>query len=260
MYTRRLGVAPRALKDTYLYGAATALSLTDSPEYNNILVPGIPNVQMVWQNIPASEILDIESGGFKNHSQTSVYRAGFIEAGADVGIVEAGTVVPIGLLETAWLIAHRNKILRDSGINLPLPVKSETETELDCLKRLIAEADNVPGEGYKYYYPAASAAYAYEPTVKAGETLHEKFKAHKWFLPVPGDLMRIGQAYTQGWLDSLKPYDLPSPSNYAMTTGQFETVGALRVQIRTGQLFQQVASGNSSKRYSSQYVFPMVQF
>ena len=41
------------------------------------------------------------------------------------------------------------------------------------------------------YYPAASAAYAYQPTVPSTVQLADKFKAHNWFLPAIGLLVRL---------------------------------------------------------------------
>jgi hypothetical protein len=40
----------------------------------------------------------------------------------------------------------------------------------------------------QFYYPAASYCYAYEPNV---EGLAKQFKAHNWFLPSDGELIRI---------------------------------------------------------------------
>ena len=51
----------------------------------------------------------------------------------------------------------------------------------------------------QFFYPAASAAYAYQPSVKAGEELADKFKAHNWFLPANGHL---GRMY---WYSKLAP-------------------------------------------------------
>lgn len=50
----------------------------------------------------------------------------------------------------------------------------------------------------QYYYPAASICHAYEPSVKPGEVLSDKFKAHKWWLPSAGELARIVYYIMQG--------------------------------------------------------------
>lgn len=259
--TLRLGVAPCALPTRYAYGAGSMdkLELTDNPDYNNILVPGIPNNPLDWGVIPSSRILDEETKTYKSQPEGSPFRGGFSKLTGDVGPYESGRIEALGKIETYRIIAHRNKILRDSGINLPVPVKSDSESERDCLSRLIALADVTPGFAYKYYYPAGSYAYAYEPAVKAGETLAEKFKSHQWFLPAPGDMVRFGHAYSAGWFDNLNDQGWPIPKALSFTTGQFDTCGAIQVDVSTGQLLRQVAEANGSKRVLSN-VFPMVQF
>ena len=46
------------------------------------------------------------------------------------------------------------------------------------------------------YYPAFSQAYAYQPTQKEG--LKDEFKAHNWFLPTMGEIMRFGYYISKG--------------------------------------------------------------
>ena len=41
--------------------------------------------------------------------------------------------------------------------------------------------------------------YAYEPSVKPGEVLSNKFRAHKWWLPSAGELGRICYYKLQGY-------------------------------------------------------------
>ena len=82
---------------------------------------------------------------------------------------------------------------------LPTPSAISGRTELENLVSLIATLRNYMATEYEdansakwsqIYYPAASAAYAYEPTV-VGYELADKFKAHNWFLPAHGLLMRL---------------------------------------------------------------------
>ena len=68
---------------------------------------------------------------------------------------------------------------------------------------MVSDGD-IQGETYyaKYrqlYYPAASVCYAYEPTVNAGEVLNDKFKAHNWFLPTCGQLLRMYYYYASAF-------------------------------------------------------------
>ena len=241
------------------WGGSHKLTLADDPSYDNIVVPGIPNSSMRWGTIPASEILNTDNHIFVEHGESTIYRAGFISSPANIGIIDKDQIVPLGMLETARIIAHRNKILRDSGINLPVPIATDDETETACLTRLLSAANANPGKGYQYYYPAASYAYAYEPTVKSWETLSPKFKAHKWFLPAPGDMMRFGQAYNAGWFDGLKPYSLPSPLDIVYTSAQYDSSGAFLISNKTGQIGQ-FNSGSEGDKGNKRQFFPMVQF
>lgn len=114
---------------------------------------------------------------------------------------KAGESVPVGLVKTLKIIQHRNKILEDSSVDLPIPQASETMTETGHLNYLIQEV--VSAEGHKnayrqFYYPAASLCYAYQPSVKEGEILNDKFKSHNWWLPSSGELARMYWHSKQG--------------------------------------------------------------
>ena len=99
------------------------------------------------------------------------------------------------------IIQHRNKILEDSGVNLPIPEATDLYTEQSMLTQYIADviANNENLSKYQqFYYPAASKCYAYQPTVKAGEELANKFKSHNWYIPSVGELMRMYWHARQG--------------------------------------------------------------
>ena len=105
---------------------------------------------------------------------------------------EAGNKYPAGYHNTLLIMQWRNRIL--TYAEKDIPAANENETETQCLTRLInaiiAEAGN-KNNYRQYYYPAASYCYAYQPTIKPYETLNDKFKAHKWFLPSGGELARM---------------------------------------------------------------------
>ena len=110
------------------------------------------------------------------------------------GVYKQGDQVPVGLVKTLKAIQHRNKILSDSGVDLPIPEASEDLTEQGSLTNLINEVIASNGNQSKYqqfYYPAISKCYAYQPSVKVGEVLADKFKAHNWYLPTAGELGRL---------------------------------------------------------------------
>ncbi|WP_349952841.1 Lcl domain-containing protein, partial [Bacteroides faecis] len=117
------------------------------------------------------------------------------------GAYKRGDEVPVGLAKTLKIIQHRNKILEDSGVNLPIPEATDLYTEQAMLTQyinnIIANNENL-SKYQQFYYPAASKCYAYQPTVKAGEELANKFKYHNWYLPSVGELMRMYWHARQG--------------------------------------------------------------
>ena len=117
------------------------------------------------------------------------------------GAYKKGDEVPVGLAKNLKIIQHRNKILEDSGVNLPIPEATDLYTEQSMLTQYIADviANNENLSKYQqFYYPAASKCYAYQPTVKAGEELANKFKSHNWYIPSVGELMRMYWHARQG--------------------------------------------------------------
>ena len=119
----------------------------------------------------------------------------------DFGPYKQGQTVRLGIYNQYLLIKHRNKILSDSGINLPIPQADSTKTELDSLKELLTEASAKGGAVRREYYPAESYCYAYQPSVKAGETLVEKFTAHHWWLPIVATVNLMRDADKAGKFD-----------------------------------------------------------
>lgn len=110
------------------------------------------------------------------------------------GAYKSGDEVPVGLVKSLKVIQHRNKILEDSGVNLPIPEATDDITEQGSLSNLISEVIANNGNLSKYqqfYYPAVSKCYAYQPAVAANEVLADKFKVHNWYLPSIGELCRL---------------------------------------------------------------------
>lgn len=117
------------------------------------------------------------------------------------GAYKSGDEVPVGLVKSLKAIQHRNKILEDSGVDLPLPEANGSTTEQSSLTDLINKViqDNGNLSKYQqYYYPAVSKCYAYQPSVKSGEVLADKFKVHNWYLPSIGELCRLYWHSKQG--------------------------------------------------------------
>lgn len=128
------------------------------------------------------------------------------------GKLRAGDRVLRAHLNTAYIMRHRDLVLQDSNVNLPVPsayttaqgaVITETENLNDCIEAVKQEAID-RGETYsakyaQYYYPAPSYVWAYEPKVGEGKVLADCFKAHRWALPASGDLERIVWYHLKGY-------------------------------------------------------------
>ena len=108
-----------------------------------------------------------------------------------LGQFKQGDYISYGQYNTLLTIRHRNVILSDSNVNLPIP-QAGVDSELNVLNKYISDVVSKNNVYYaEIYYPACSYCYAYEPTVKPGETLNNKFREHNWWLPSVGELMRI---------------------------------------------------------------------
>lgn len=140
---------------------------------------------------------DEETGdddGFKIMSNnTAAGDLGFTVLTVDYGEYKKGDRIPIGLLKTLKIIAHRDTILTDPAVNLEVPFANSEHTEMEHLKALMTQIVTEKGSSKyrQYYYPAPSLCHAYQPTVKTGEVLSPLFLAGKWFLPASGDLFRL---------------------------------------------------------------------
>ena len=127
---------------------------------------------------------------------------------AGAGINE-GEKAPTGLHHTLGIIAHRNQVLDAAGLSIPaaqfkdgVRTKSEMENLYELISKIIENNGNA-AKYQQYYWPAASYCYAYEPTVADGEELAPKFKAHNWYLPAIGELVRQYWYYRQGLASDL---------------------------------------------------------
>lgn len=95
--------------------------------------------------------------------------------------------IPVGKYNTQLIIAHRNIVLKDSGVNLPVPEEQAAAGNDSVFSYLSNDLSNAAVKGNSltaYYYPAASMCYAYEPAVGKNEKLDDRFKAGQWFLPI----------------------------------------------------------------------------
>lgn len=114
-----------------------------------------------------------------------------------------------GQLNTLKIIAHRDYILRDPNVNLPIPKATADKTLAQSLSECIKYVQSLHNEQkyQQYYYPAASYCNAYAPTLNNDtETLAEPFAEGHWFLMSSGEMARCS------WY-AMKGYDLGVANN-----------------------------------------------
>ncbi len=261
----RLGVAPRPI-GSGAYGSDVHYTLTDAPGYEPKDIPNIPNNTFYNTSvIPARDSVAPVVWGAT--AKTDLKRYGFTTLNADLFNHQAGDIIPLGMYETLCAIRHRNIILRDSGINLPVPAESAVESEMECFKRLLAAANVTPGNGYRYYFPIFSIAYAYEPTIKDGEHLDERFRAHNWFVPAPGDLGIVAwHGNQEDGVDAIfgKAKTLLGMSfeggdyDWRSTTGENGGENSAHVSLANGLTTDALNGKYSKSTYSK--ILPMVKF
>lgn len=119
-----------------------------------------------------------------------------------VGLKE-GDMVARGQLNTLKIIAHRDYILKDTNVNLPIPKATPTQTLAEsidqCIKRVQALHNNAQ-KYQQYYYPAASYCNAYVPTLDNDtQTLAEQFTEGHWFLMSSGEMARCSWYAMKGY-------------------------------------------------------------
>lgn len=176
---------------------------------------------------------------------------------AGAGISE-GEKAPTGLHHTLGIIAHRNQVLDAAGLSIPaaqfkdgVRTKSEMENLYELISKIIENNGNA-AKYQQYYWPAASYCYAYEPTVADGEELAPKFKAHNWYLPAIGELVRQYWYYRQGLASDLNIFAnainnavmANYTASYRWSSSEYNQTGAWYVYFSNGHF------GNLSKSFS----------
>lgn len=135
--------------------------------------------------------------GFEKITQsmwdTSVGHTTLSEYFKRVGL-NVNDMVARGQLNTLKIIAHRDYILQDTNVHLPIPEatpeKTLAQSLTECIKSVQAEHGNAQ-KYQQYYYPAASYCNAYVPTLDNDtETLAEPFTEGHWFLMSSGEMSR----------------------------------------------------------------------
>lgn len=176
------------------------ISLKDDPEYNVFVGMGLVSKtngtnSTINESTFRSPGSAVDADGFTIKSlDNGLSEVGLVEFDSDFGEYTKDSKLPWGQYNTLKVMIHRNKILNDPYISLPVPRKNETQTEYDnllqCLQDIVTKNNNQT-KYREFYYPDASQCFAYEPAPKEGEILSPLFQAGKWFLPSMGELGRI---------------------------------------------------------------------
>lgn len=143
--------------------------------------------------------------GFEKITQsmwdTSVGHTTLSEYFKRVGL-KVNDMVARGQLNTLKIIAHRDYILQDTNVNLPIPKATADKTLERSLSECIKSVQTAHGNEEKYqqyYYPAASYCNAYVPSLDSGDHLVEKFGEGRWFLMSSGEMARCSWYAKKGY-------------------------------------------------------------
>ena len=124
--------------------------------------------------------------------------------------LKVGDMVARGQLNTLKIIAHRDYILKDTNVNLPIPKATSDKTLAqslsECIKSVQASHNNAQ-KYQQYYYPAASYCNAYVPALDNNtQTLAEQFSEGHWFLMSSGEMARCSWYAMKGYDDANAPH------------------------------------------------------
>ena len=177
------------------------IKLKDNPSLSVYDIADLNNQNITQNYIDDSTILDSSNtvnDGFKEYSSDTAFGGiGFItitstiynklKSYLDKADLKIGDKISYGQFKTLTIIAHRDMVLTDSGINKPVPQETATMSELECLKKYIQDIVLANNSSYsQYYFPQASYCFAYTLSVDKTEV-----GLHKWYLPSSGEIIRF---------------------------------------------------------------------
>lgn len=177
------------------------LSLKDNPNKDVYDIQDLENQIVMGSDINDSKILDstnIKNDGFKDYSTVSIFGSiGFITITntiynrlknyLDKAGLKINDKISYGQYKTLTIIAHRDIILTDSNINMPIPQKTANMSEKEVLSQYIQNIVTINKDEYRqYYYPTASYSFAHTVSVD-----NDEIGLHKWYLPSSGEALRF---------------------------------------------------------------------
>lgn len=185
------------------------LSLKDNPNKDVYDIQDLENQILQDSDIDDSKILDstnIRNDGFKDYSTVSVFGSiGFITITStiynrlknylDKAGLKINDKISYGQYKTLTIIAHRDIILTDSNINMPIPQKTANMSEKEVLSQYIQNIVTMNKDEYRqYYYPTASYSFAHTVSVD-----NDEIGLHKWYLPSSGEAIRFIWYHEKGY-------------------------------------------------------------
>jgi hypothetical protein len=175
------------------------LVLTDEVDLNVYDIKNIPNANASGSiaSLKGGQETDPDGWTIFNPNSNAYGQIGFVELTEDLMEHKKGDMIPYGKYYTLSVIERRNRLLRDSSLNLPIPQATQNTTESTSLANLLSSVSSSMGATAKsLYYPIFSKAYAFQPTQNS--ELKDEFKAHNWFVPTAGELARFGYYISKG--------------------------------------------------------------
>lgn len=233
------------------------LSLKDNPNKDVYDIQNLENQIMSDSEINDSKILDstnIRNDGFKDYNTVQAFGSiGFITITStiynrlknylDKAGLKINDKISYGQYKTLTIIAHRDIILNDSNINMPIPQKTANMSEKEVLSQYIQNIVTMNKDEYRqYYYPNASYSFAHTVSVD-----NDEIGLHKWYLPSSGEAIRFIWYHEKGYKFNSK-YSIfsqgvqdkvfnPTTSNYA-TSSEIDKDNALNLRhISTGKYY-----------------------
>ena len=202
-------------------GFNSMAEIIDIPDISNIVEHGgDPSLQQMLDDTDYRNINATSNNQFKQFPFTSCMgNMGWDVAKNDIElfngtgytkVVEKGKSYPVSYIYTMAMI-HRRNYMMSMYPSLVITGTVGKTSEYSNLFTDFTNAENIQiGEwnvgASTYMYPAASLAYAYEPSGEGNiEGLNSKFKKRNWFIPTSGECVRISYYMRQYYLHKENP-------------------------------------------------------
>lgn len=183
--------------------------------------------------------------------------------------LKKGDMIARGQLNTLKIIAHRDYILQDSNVNLPIPKATNDKTlaqSLDeCIKNVQAKHNNEQ-KWQQYYYPYASYCNAYVPYHKDDETLVDELSEGHWFAPSMGENSRISWYHMKGYTLGEKfnifaqafadfYFKQPLTNKWYYSSSEYSELKSWIISLSSGSIT--ILSGDNGYKFTSENCRPV---